>query len=212
MVKEFEQQNDQDLAILVDPWLPRSKATADQREALEQAIRFAATVCLETCRRQGRRLTLGWTGATPGVCQGPASVKLLHELLSQLAMMRATAEGSLAPLFDALAPSTLREAVLIVVSTRPVNLIEEAERSKRLSGTSSRGILGRVVLLDAARGDLDGMLEFVSSASATDLTRRDLEPELEERRELETASRAAAADADGRAGDPVDRGNGRGRP
>ena len=66
MVKEFEQQNEQDLAILIDPWLPRTKATPEQREAVEQAISFAATLCLETCRHQGRRLVLGWTGPTPG--------------------------------------------------------------------------------------------------------------------------------------------------
>ena len=70
MVKEFEQQNEQDLAILIDPWLPRTKAAPEQREALEQAISFAATLCLETCRHQGRRLVLGWTGAAPGVRQG----------------------------------------------------------------------------------------------------------------------------------------------
>ena len=185
MVKEFEQLNDQDMAILVDPWLPRSKATPEQREALEQVVSFAATVCLETCRRHGRRLTLGWTGATPGVCQGPASVKLLHELLGQLAVLRASAEGSLAPLLDALPPATLREAILIVVSTRPINLIEEAERSKRLSGMSSRGMINRVIFLDASRGDLEGLVEFATGASATDLTRRDLTPEADERRTLE---------------------------
>src|SRR4029079_9357348 len=88
MVKEFEQQNEQDLAVLIDPWLQRSKVTPEQRESLEQVIRFAATVCLETCRHLGRRLILGWTGPAPGVRQGPASVKLLHELLEQLAIMR----------------------------------------------------------------------------------------------------------------------------
>ena len=63
MVKEFEHQNEQDLAILIDPWLPRSKAGAEQREAIEQAISFAATLCVETARHQGRRIVLGWTGA-----------------------------------------------------------------------------------------------------------------------------------------------------
>ena len=118
MIKEFEQQNEQDLALLLDPWLPRTKVTPEQREALEEAIRFAATICLETCRRQGRRLLLGWTGPTPGVRQGPASVKLLHELLEQLAVMRPSTEGALSSLFDALPPATLREAVLVIVSTR----------------------------------------------------------------------------------------------
>ena len=165
MVKEFEQQNEQDLAILIDPWLPRTKVTAAQREALELAIKFAASVCLDTCRRLGRRLLLGWTGATPGVRQGPASVKLLHELLEQLAVMRPATEGSLAALFDALPTSALREAVLIVISTRPINLNEETERSARLSGASVRGMASRVVVLDAALGDLADLIQFPAAAA-----------------------------------------------
>jgi uncharacterized protein (DUF58 family) len=161
MVKEFEQQNEQDLAILVDPWLPRTKVTGEQRETLEQTIRFVSTVCLETCRHQGRRLLLGWTGPTPGVCQGPASVKLLHEMLEQLAIMRPSSEGMLATLLDALPPATLRESALLIVSTRPINLIEEAERSVRLSGVSARGLLGRVILLDVSRGDVDDLIQLV---------------------------------------------------
>ncbi len=134
MVKEFEQQNEQDLAILIDPWLPRTKTAPEQREAVELAISFAATLCVETCRQQGRRIVLGWTGAAPGVRHGPSSVKLLHELLEQLAVMRAANEGGLSDLFDVLPPAVLREALLVVVSTRPINLMEEAERSARLSG------------------------------------------------------------------------------
>jgi len=156
MVKEFEQQHDQDLAILLDPWLPRTKVTPEQRESLEAAIRFAATICLETCRHPGRRLILGWTGATPTVRQGPASVKLLHELLELLAVMRPSAEGHMAALFDALPPAALREASLILVTTRPVNLLEEAERSAQLSGSAGRGLAARVLLLDVSRGDLEG--------------------------------------------------------
>lgn len=158
MVKEFEQQSEQDLAILLDAWLPRSKATPEQREAVEESIRFAATLCLETCQRSSRRLLLGWTGSTPGVRQGPASVKLLHEILEQLALLRPGSEGSVATLFDAMPPATLRESTLVVVSTRPINLIEEAERSGRLSGTTSRGLLGRVVALDASKGDLRDLI------------------------------------------------------
>ena len=173
MVKEFEQQSEQDLALLLDPWLPRTKVTAEQREALEQAVQFTATVCLETCRRSGRRLLLGWTGPTPGLRQGPASVKLLHELLEQLAVVRSSAEGTLSALLDILPPSTLREASLIVISTRPVNLVEEAEQSARLSGGASRGMLGRVVLLDASHGDLDELVEYQSASQASDLTSRD---------------------------------------
>lgn len=172
MVKEFEQQHEQDLAILIDPWLPRSKVTPEQRETLEEVIRFAATLCLETCRHSGRRLLLGWTGPTPNVRQGPASVKLLHELLEQLAMLRPSTEGQLAGLFDALPPSAMRESIIIVVGTRPVNLIEEAERSTRLAGTAGRGLLGRMLVLDAARGDLVDLIQYGDVHSNAELRTR----------------------------------------
>jgi uncharacterized protein (DUF58 family) len=180
MVKEFEQQNEQDLAILVDPWLPRTKATYEQREAVEQAISFAATVCLETCRHQGRRLLLGWTGPTPGARHGPASVKLLHELLEQLAMLRSASEGGLAELLDVLPPVVLREAIIIVVSTRPLNLLEEAERSKRLAGTAARGIAGRISLLNASLGDLAPLYQ-TSDNTTRNILRHRLSSAVQER-------------------------------
>ena len=82
--------------------------------------------------------------------------------------MTPASEGGLAELFDVMPPAVLREALLIVVSTRPLNLIEEAERSSRLSGTSARGLLGRVMLLNAAQGDLVPLFQFA------DETTRDL--------------------------------------
>ena len=166
MVKEFEQQHEQDMAILLDPWLPRSKVTAEQREAVEDVIRFAATICFEICRHPGRRLLLGWTGPTPGVRQGPASVKLLHEFLEQLATLRPSPEGGLSALLDVVPPSTLRESILMVVSTRPINLAEEAERSTKLSASSLRGVLGRVTLLDASKGELAEYVKFDRSGVA----------------------------------------------
>ena len=160
MVKEFEQQHEQDLAILLDPWLPRTKGTTGQREVIEEAIKYVATVCLETCRHPGRRLLLGWTGPSPGIRQGPASIKLLHELLDQLAMLRPSHEAGLSALLDVVPSSTIRDANLIIVSTRPINLIEQAERSTRLSSASLRGLMGRVTLLDASKGDLDDLIHF----------------------------------------------------
>jgi len=181
MVKEFEQQNEQDLAILIDPWLPRTKAGAEQREALEQAISFAATLCLESCRHQGRRLVLGWTGAAPGVRQGPASVKLLHELLEQLAVMRPVSEGGLAELFDVTPPAVLREALLVIISTRPLNLIEEAERSSRFSGTSARSLLGRVLTFNSTQGDLASLFQLTED-STHDLLQQRFSSAIQERR------------------------------
>jgi len=192
MVKEFEQHNDQDVAILVDPWLPRTKASPEGREAVELAISFAATLCLEICRHQGRRLVLGWTGPAPGVRQGPASVKLLHELLEQLAVMRAISEGGLAELFDIMPAPVLREAILVIVSTRPINLIEEAERSSRLAGASARSLPLRVFLLNAAHGDLTPLFECDGEAS-NDLLQYRLSSALTERSSSQEERRRSRA-------------------
>ena len=160
MVKEFEQQSDQDLAVLLDPWQPRTKATAEQREAVERAIRFCATVCLETCRAQGRRLLLGWTGPVPSVRHGPASIRLLHELLETLAVLRPTNEGHVGGLFDVLPAPLLRDAMLLIVSTRAINLTEEYERSTRFNESTGMRLSGRALVLDASRGDLDNYMRF----------------------------------------------------
>jgi uncharacterized protein (DUF58 family) len=170
MVKEFEQQSEQDLALLVDPWIPRSKATAAQREAVEEVIRFAASLCLDTCRQTDRRLVLGWTGAAPGLRQGLSSVKLLHELLEQLAVLRPSAEGQLAALLDLLPPPLIRNGLFVIVTTRPVNLVEEAERSQRLSGAAARSLYGRVLLLDAAKGDLNGLIQYAGGGNGSTAT------------------------------------------
>lgn len=154
MVKEFEVQHDQDLVLLLDPWLPRNQAGDAQREALEDLIRFAATVCLETCRRQGRRLTLGWTGSPPSLLQGPASIKLVHELLEQLAVLKGSPEGRLSSLLELIPPTSIREAYLIIASTRPVNLSEQIHRAARAPSAWLRAALQRALVLDASRGDL----------------------------------------------------------
>ena len=165
MVKEFEQQNEQELALLIDPWLPRTKVSPELRDAMELAVSLTATVCLETCRRQGRRLIVGWTGAAPGVCVGQASVKLLHELLEQLAVLRPATEGTLAELLDLLPAAALRDSLLIIVSTRPIHLAEEAERSSRLASHSSRKLLGRAIVLNAAAGELADLIQDLGAGS-----------------------------------------------
>ena len=139
---------------------------------MEQAVSFAATVCLETCRRQGRRLILGWTGATTEVCQGHASVKLLHELLERLALLRPATEGTLADLIDTMPVSLLRDSLLVIVSTRPINLAEEAERSSRLGGSSTRNLLTRTIVLNAAQGDLSDLIQDAGSTSRNLLEQR----------------------------------------
>lgn len=166
MIKEFEQQNEQDLAILLDPWLPRHRPTDEMRAHVEEAIEFVASLSVDLCRNARRRVTVAWTGSVPDLRQGQASVRLLHEILESLAVMKPNHELSIHELLDTLPAATLREAIFVVVTTRPVHLAEEAAKSERLRSAASRGLANRLVLLDASRGDLAGLVEFDTHSSA----------------------------------------------
>lgn len=160
MVKEFEQQNEQDIAILLDPWLPRNRTTDEMRSHVESAIEFAASLAMDICRSARRRVTLGWTGSVPDLRQGQASVRLLHEMLESLATIKPNHELSLHQLLDILPPATLREAIFVVVTTRPVVLADEAKKSDKLRSAAGRGLTNRIVMLDVSQGDLEGLVEY----------------------------------------------------
>lgn len=164
MVKEFEQQNEQDLAILLDPWLPRNRSSEEMRQHVESAIEFAASLCMDLCRSARRRVTLGWTGSVPDLRQGQASVRLLHEMLESLATIKPNHELSLYQLLDILPPATLREAIFVVITTRPVVLADEAQKSDRLRSAAGRGLSNRIVMLDVSKGDLAGLVEYGSDS------------------------------------------------
>jgi hypothetical protein len=169
MIKEFEQQSEQDLVILLDPWMPRNRVTDAMRAQTELAIEFAASLCVDLCRRERRRLTLGWTGASPDLRQGPASVRLLHEMLTCLATIKPNHELSIHQLMEIMPPATLREAIFIIVSTRPMQWGDELSKSERLRSASGRGLAHRIVFLDASSGVLDDLLEFDRRGSGTRL-------------------------------------------
>ena len=160
MVKEFEHQNEQDLAILIDPWLPRARPAPNSGKQSNRQSRSRPHSASRPPAIRGAGSS--WAGPAPPPACGRAqsSVKLLHELLEQLAVMTPVSEGGLAELFDVMPPAVLREALLVIVTTRPINLIEEAERSSRFSGTSARGLLGRVMMLNATQGDLSSLFQF----------------------------------------------------
>ena len=103
---------------------------------------------------------LGWTGPAPAIRNGPASIRLLHELLEALALLRPTPEGHVGGLLDVMPPAMLRDAMILIVSTRAINLAEEYERSTRLNESTGLRLTGRTLLLDASRGDLDNYIRF----------------------------------------------------
>jgi len=105
--------------------------------------------------------------------------------------------------------STLRDALLVIVSTRPINLAEEAERSLRLSKAASRNLIGRAVVLNAAQGDLSEMFQYARTSSRTLLEHRSSSTD-QERLQTHEERRLAVGQAEDREADASGSGDGDG--
>lgn len=82
----------------------------------------------------------------------------------------------------------------MIISTRPINLIEEAERSSRFSGTSARSLLGRVMMLNATQGDLASLFEFDEETTRDLLQQRQSSAIQERRSNKEVRRRGLSSD------------------
>ncbi len=74
-VRQFEQRRNQDLALIVELWQPAEPKARD-RENVELAVSFAASIVSDLCRRGGRSLWVGLAAAAPRHDHGPASLGL----------------------------------------------------------------------------------------------------------------------------------------
>ena len=62
MVRQFERAVHRDVALIVDLWQP-VHASDEDRDHVERAVSFAATLIDGLCRRGGCRIWLGIAGA-----------------------------------------------------------------------------------------------------------------------------------------------------
>lgn len=83
-VRQFEQQQSRDLALVLDLWQADSP-TEQEQATTELAISFMATAVADLCRQGGRHLTLCVAGRQPRYWSGPAAGMLAREVLDHLA-------------------------------------------------------------------------------------------------------------------------------
>lgn len=152
MVKQFEQQRNQDICLLVELWRPAEPSEADL-ENVELAVSFAATVITERCRRAGNHLLVGAAAAESTFTRGPASSALLQESLEALAVAEATPDERLVELLgkslEVLRPGTS----IVLVTTRPTDLY--AGRFASLwSDPRKKSWAGKILTVDASSPQL----------------------------------------------------------
>jgi uncharacterized protein (DUF58 family) len=162
VVRQFERQQEQDLALLVDLWLPE-RPRGEDKEAVERAVSFAATVVSDICHRGNSYLLLGTAGDEVALRSGTASVGLMHEQLDMLAEARADRADRADRLSELLAATldTLRPGMsLVVVSPRELDVSDTEQFAALWEDPGRRAAAGRIVTIHAASDEIEQFCQF----------------------------------------------------
>ena len=120
-VRQFEQPRSQDVALLLDLWLPEQPSD-EQRDNIELAISFAAAVAEDLCRQGGNRLGIGVAGKEVAWKYGIGSRTLLTEIMEQLALAEAAADDQFPTLLEQALQAIPSGTTTVVLSTRSVDM------------------------------------------------------------------------------------------
>ena len=148
-IRQFEQQRNQNIALLVDLWQPTSGGL-DGIETCELAVTFAATAVEDLCRRGGSQLLLATTGENVNCLRGAASMGLLYEVMDQLAGVRSTHQDQLPELLDHALDQTTPNTKTIIISTRPTDLSDTERFINIWQDPHKRNALGKIVCVDVS--------------------------------------------------------------
>jgi uncharacterized protein (DUF58 family) len=151
VVRQFEQQQNWDAALLLDLWRPEWPEEEDVfRE--ERAIAFLATAVVDLCHRGGSQLLVGVAGERLAHRRAAASRMLAEELLDDLAEIHGGPEDRLPQLLDEALVETPKGARLVVISTRPPELCPRGRFHALNTDPRSQWLLDSALWIDA-RGE-----------------------------------------------------------
>jgi uncharacterized protein (DUF58 family) len=152
-VRQFEQPRTQDVILLLELWQP-ANASDEQRDNVELAISFAATVAEEVCRRGSSHLGIGVAGKEVQWKHGAGSRPMLTEIMEYLAVAQASAEDRLPELLSTTLPEIRRGAMTVIVSTRGVDLHDTERFACVWDDPAQRRALRRFLCIDVSKDEL----------------------------------------------------------
>lgn len=152
-VRQFEQQRSQDTALVLDLWQD-ARPTRRQLATVERAVRFAATVVADLCRRQGSRLQVAATGTPTLYARGTASSGFMQEVMESLAVIQAGERDDLSPLLARLLGRVAPNTRIILISTRSVDLTDTDRFAEVWDDPRKRSLLGRIACINAGGDEL----------------------------------------------------------
>ena len=158
VVRQFEQNLNRDVALLLDLWQPE-KPKPDDLDNVELAVSFAATVVAQMCRKGGSSLLLGTTGQRPDCIAGPASIALMQSAMERLAVAEASDEDRLPKLFEQVLGRIAQGTEVVVISTRAIDLCDSRRFEMLQTDPARRALLRRILTIDTSTDELAGYFQ-----------------------------------------------------
>jgi uncharacterized protein (DUF58 family) len=153
VVRQFEQPRNRDVAVILDLW-QREKAGPTDRENVELAVSFAATVLSDLCRRGGSKVQLATMNHGPHCLGGPAAANLLLDMMKILAVLEGRADDCLPALMDHALRQIASGVEIILVSTRPVDMNDAVRFHAVYSDPHRSKLASRVRAVDTSKENL----------------------------------------------------------
>jgi len=116
-VRQFEQQRNLDLALVIDLALPNEPSKA-RVASFERMLSFAATVIADRCRQGGGQVTVTLAGTETKEYASNASPIFLQDMMDALALIEGDHEVALVPALDRAYEIAPRGARVVVFSSR----------------------------------------------------------------------------------------------
>jgi hypothetical protein len=157
-VRQFEAQQDHDLAMILDLWLPESPGDED-RGRVELAISFAATVVDELTRRAACRLTVGLAARPAGIWSGRATALFGRQVSERLAMAQACDDDQLPEVLGAIVVNVPQDARILVVSTRSDGLDRLQHSEEFARRLRHQRALSNVIWMDVGSPQLETIFQ-----------------------------------------------------
>jgi uncharacterized protein (DUF58 family) len=155
-VRQFEEQRNGDMAIVLDLWLPPNPSDG-QLGNVEVAVSLGATAVSDLSRRGNNTLTIGVHGSETAQWSAPASGAFCQDVLERLAVVGPAAEDRLPETLKAVMEATPPGTRLIVFSTRTIDIEQLLAEVETSQGVRSQAALARTLWVDVTREDLGSL-------------------------------------------------------
>jgi hypothetical protein len=117
VVRQFERRKSRDVALVLDPYVPRESSEREEGLA-ELAISLAATALVDLSTRGHSRLTISVASNEIRCYSGPASGLFCEELLGELAELPLACASPIDAAFNQILEAAPRGARIVVISSR----------------------------------------------------------------------------------------------